>query len=346
MSLQGFTLMLTELSNDELSRIFLFLDYKELCHTLPLTHSIFNKLLKFNYPYWIICCEKACKKLCINWKELYHPERTHKEYRKRFLHMIPLLKQRKELKSTLTALQYETEIYDNELYDRIKTILLHNLKLVIGFEGKEERDMWGESSRKSRFAANVYGIPYGSNISADDMVLQLDMSLLENTISSQLYNLPETGYLYYKYDGITPTCFYYEDYDLREREAFHEVNIGFGENFVIDKAVEMLELPAIEEIPELEEIFGRTESYDLIYLHEGLKDLSFFKRKGLNRCNLQMFGAPYYVQRKSEFDHDDSQLLFQYYTSGGLDLCYIAVDKSNLIRGIDKYQYLQYHYQN
>jgi hypothetical protein len=337
---------IAELSNDELRRVFSFLDYKELFNTLPRVNSNFKKVLQSKYPYWKFLYDNSLiyQEFGVNTKELRLNELVDKQdYRQLFkMRFTSLIRHKKELFDKLDKLQQDTDI-DIKLYAKIKDFLSKNLRLLIGFEGKVSTSSLQVG--KSRFATKDFDVPKDNSISADWIVLQIDLSILKNTICSQLYNLPTHGMLYYKTDDFVnghPSCHHYAGTNLKRVTTTLQENVLFGINFTIEKAVEYLALPPIEDFPELLDLVNphlynandEEEAYRYICVKdfsEQLRRVTFLHNKSNKYCNLQMFGYPYYPQQNPENITGNKLLLFQYYTSGGNCLCYVSIDKLELI---------------
>jgi hypothetical protein len=348
------TAEIVKISDDELQKVFSFLTFKELFYTLPLVNKHFKNLLSIEYPYWKFIYEDPLMRqsLGIPVRKLKQYPNDKTDYRELFLTRIPqLIYQRKVLFEKLDDIRVKGEV-PLVVYKKIIDLVAKSLKLVIGFEGTQLNAYDSTTSPpfgKSRFRTRTFDVPADKSVSSDDVVLQLDMSLLKDTFYAEEYNLPTHGMLYFTCPNRQPALTYYDRNNLvRTGSNPQNLLVCFDENFIIDRAVEILDFQAMEDVPELNTLLRMSdmqEFYDIYgYSEEDVEGWYFgsmcddfrntvfcFSKDNSRVCSLQMFGSPYYLQHHSMQYSSDLVLLFQYYAEYGGSLHNILINKDKMI---------------
>ncbi len=346
----------TNLPEEIVLHILSFLGYHDLFQRISLVSKQFNKLVGPDYPHWRYLYEDTTLRVENNipLSKPHSESKTSYEYRALFMkRILPILQQKKAFLCKIDKLAEECSI-PAELYAKIRDLLSNSMQLHIGFNGTNlgyHGSVADYPLGTSRYGTNIVDVPTDDSVVPNNIVMQLDMSLVKDTFCAERYNLPTTGHLYYICDQQAPNCVYVPHNDLK-RETNNDVDVGFRMNFVIESAVDILDTVPEEDFPALEELYSLqyqyTENHEPVHGNletfiEGVRHMKYLHSKdGQTACNLQMFGTPYYTQSQSQ--NLNGMMLFMYYSSGGDELAYVTINKDALMR--QDFSTVYYDYQN
>lgn len=334
---------ITNLSEDVVLHILSFLGHYDLFQSISLVSKQFSKLVGPEYPHWRYIYEDNTLRIENNIPPAKPSSeiKTSNEYRTLFMkRILPILQQKKAFLHKIDKLAQDCDI-QAELYAKIKDLLSKSMQLHIGFKGTNlgyQGSVANYPLGTSRYGTRIVDVPIGS-VLPNNIVMQLDMSLIKETYCAEQYNLPTTGHLYYVCDQQVPNCFYVPHNNLK-RETNNDVDdLGFQLNFVIETAVDILDTIPEEDFPALQDLYNLRYEYtenrepvygDLETFVEKVRDMRYLRSKDFQTyCNLQMFGTPYYTQDKQDLN---GKMLFMYYTSGGDELAYVTISTEDLMR--------------
>jgi hypothetical protein len=334
----------TNLPEDIVLHMLSFLGHCDLFQRIALVSKQFNKLVGPEYPHWRYLYEDTTLRIENNipLSKPHSEIKTSNEYQTLFMkRILPILQQKRAFLSKIDKLAEECSI-PAELYAKIRDLLSKSMQLHIGFNGTNlgyHGTVANYPLGTSRYGTKIVDVPTDDSVVPNNIVMQLNMSLVKDTFCAERYNLPTTGHLYYICDQQSPSCVYVPHNNLK-RETNNNVDVRFRMNFVIESAVDILDTVPEEDFPALEKLYNLQYQYSendepvhgyLEAFIEGVRHMKYLHSKdGQTACNLQMFGTPYYTQHQSQ--HLGGMMLFMYYTSGGNELAYVTINKNALMR--------------
>ncbi|KAL0477942.1 developmentally-regulated protein [Acrasis kona] len=319
-STENFKKLKVEDVRGELSDVFSFLEPTGLDSTTVNEES-----------FWKEYYEKLLLLVNINAK-LFNREERVDDYKNRIkTKVLPLLNKKEELLNKITTAAKEAGA-DQNITAGIRTRMEELIEVHIAFEISRRRPE-DSPNAISRFDTEEYDVPDSYPQEFTDFLLcQFDLSILADTFTSNLNNLPTSGHLYISCNHIdegtvyTPamsmkssSARYYKGNDFVEKQRGNDVGVGTGrasfDGGYITRAFDVLDLPPNEDVDyfsNLEECEGGIKEY-VTEVIRGLRAM-FTEGKGANTCP-QMFSSAYYTQHYSDDRHRPTLLM--YYSCGG-----------------------------